>query len=355
LSKALVQTSTALNLAMYLLLKCLNSDQDPEVMQSHPIISRLQKLNAYGEKLEGVEDKVDGLRGQLENLVKAAALMTGANDDDSSSEEESEHDSAEVKEMAEVEGQLAESEEEEEESSDKDKEAVSRNVLNEARFGLRPNEIAQEDKKRRRPKAISDFGDEVVEDDASRSRALASTLNSIEQRSATRQRRAAPLVEAIDEHEEDDGELRRGLDMMEEELGKTSSNNDKPSNNDGEEQFDNELEEEDAFYDRVAKKSKSRKDARKELYAVAPKFPRAEHVVQGERAVGKVILNNRGLVPHKSKLNRNPRVKKREQYRKALIRRKGTIREVRTDEGHKYGGEETGIKSNLSRSRKLGK
>ena len=65
-------------------------------------------------------------------------------------------------------------------------------------------------------------------------------------------------------------------------------------------------------------------------------------------------MKNRGLVAHKSKLNRNPRVKKREQYRKALVRRKGQVREVRTDEGHKYGGEETGIKSGLSRSRKLG-
>ncbi len=36
------------------------------------------------------------------------------------------------------------------------------------------------------------------------------------------------------------------------------------------------------------------------------------------------------------------------------VRRKGQVREVRTDEGHKYGGEETGIKSGLSRSRKLG-
>ena len=57
---------------------------------------------------------------------------------------------------------------------------------------------------------------------------------------------------------------------------------------------------------------------------------------------------------HKGKINRNPRVKKREQYRKALIRRKGAIREVRTQEGHKYGGEGTGIKTGLSRSRKLG-
>lgn len=65
-------------------------------------------------------------------------------------------------------------------------------------------------------------------------------------------------------------------------------------------------------------------------------------------------MKNRGLVPHKNKLNRNPRVKKREQYRKAVIRRKGAVRDVRTEEGHKYGGEETGIKRGVSRSRKLG-
>ena len=75
----------------------------------------------------------------------------------------------------------------------------------------------------------------------------------------------------------------------------------------------------------------------------------------GERAIGRTIMKNRGLVAHKAKINRNPRVKKREQYRKALIRRKGAVREVRTDEGHVYGGETTGIKSSISRSRKLGK
>jgi hypothetical protein len=106
---------------MYLLLKCLNSDQDLEVMQSHnrPIISRLQKLNANGEKLEGVEDKVDGLVDSWRIWSRLLPCLLGANDDDSSSEEESEHEG---------------------ESSGKDKEAVSGNVLNEARFGLRPNE-----------------------------------------------------------------------------------------------------------------------------------------------------------------------------------------------------------------------
>ena len=74
----------------------------------------------------------------------------------------------------------------------------------------------------------------------------------------------------------------------------------------------------------------------------------------GERAIGQMIMKNRGLVAHKNKLNRNPRVKKREQYRKALIRRRGAVREIRTGEAHAYGGEETGVKKGVSRSRKLG-
>jgi U3 small nucleolar RNA-associated protein 3 len=114
-----------------------------------------------------------------------------------------------------------------------------------------------------------------------------------------------------------------------------------------------EGDDDEGFYAQQAKKSKQKKEFKKNLYQVAPKFPRVEKEVEGERAIGNQILKNRGLVPHKSKLNRNPRVKKREQYRKALIRRKGTVREVRKDEGHKYGGEETGIKTGLSRSRKL--
>merc|ERR1712176_1176663 len=107
----------------------------------------------------------------------------------------------------------------------------------------------------------------------------------------------------------------------------------------------------DDFYGQILKKSKAKKKFKKDMYKVAPKFPRAEGLVEGERAISKTILKNRGLVAHKSKLNRNPRVKKREQFRKAKIRRKGAVREVRTDEGHRYGGEATGIKTNVSKSR----
>merc|ERR1719491_1982530 len=103
----------------------------------------------------------------------------------------------------------------------------------------------------------------------------------------------------------------------------------------------------------MKEKSLKKKEMKKSMYAVAPKYPNLDIEIKGERPIGNQIMKNRGLVAHKSKLNRNPRVKKREQYRKALIRRRGAVREVRTGEAHAYGGEASGIKSTLSRSRKL--
>merc|ERR1712127_1017135 len=141
--------------------------------------------------------------------------------------------------------------------------------------------------------------------------------------------------------------------MMEEELGRGSDDEDYMRGNEQDEEGLHDSDEDD-FYQSIKSKSKAKKEAKKQMYAVAPKYPRLEGVVEGERAIGRTIMKNRGLVPHKAKINRNPRVKKREQYRKALIRRKGAVREVRTDEGHMYGGETTGIKSGISRSRKLG-
>ena len=144
--------------------------------------------------------------------------------------------------------------------------------------------------------------------------------------------------------------------MMEAELGPLDDDEDEDVGSGGDD-HDDELDDDlgtGSFYDQIKKKSQVQKAFKKQLHAVAPKFPVMEGVVDGERAISKVILKNRGLVAHKAKINRNPRVKKREQFRKALIRQRGKIREVRTEEGHKYGGEGTGLKTGLSRSRKLG-
>lgn len=73
-----------------------------------------------------------------------------------------------------------------------------------------------------------------------------------------------------------------------------------------------------------------------------------------KRAASYQIIKNRGLTAYKSKLNRNPRAKKREQYRRAQIRRKGQVRDIRdAAEGANYGGEASGIRARISRSRSL--
>ncbi|XP_071875922.1 UTP3 small subunit processome component Sas10 [Bombus fervidus] len=73
---------------------------------------------------------------------------------------------------------------------------------------------------------------------------------------------------------------------------------------------------------------------------------------QGKRAITYQIAKNKGLTPYRKKEQRNPRVKHRNKYRKAKIRRKGAIREVRK-EITRYAGEISGIKASVKKSIKL--
>lgn len=57
-----------------------------------------------------------------------------------------------------------------------------------------------------------------------------------------------------------------------------------------------------------------------------------------KRAITYQIAKNRGLTPRRKKIDRNPRVKHREKFRKAKIRRRGQVREVRREE-QRYTGE----------------
>ncbi|XP_017065977.1 something about silencing protein 10 [Drosophila eugracilis] len=74
-----------------------------------------------------------------------------------------------------------------------------------------------------------------------------------------------------------------------------------------------------------------------------------EHV---RRGITYQMAKNKGLTPHRKKELRNPRVKHRGKYRKALIRRKGAVRTVRK-ELHRYGGEMSGIKASVTKSIKF--
>ncbi|XP_055515077.1 something about silencing protein 10 isoform X1 [Leucoraja erinacea] len=79
------------------------------------------------------------------------------------------------------------------------------------------------------------------------------------------------------------------------------------------------------------------------------------HTVLGAEEKRKItyqMAKNRGLTPRRKKIDRNPRVKHREKFRRANIRRKGQVREVRREE-HRYGGELSGIRAGVKKSVKL--
>lgn len=71
-----------------------------------------------------------------------------------------------------------------------------------------------------------------------------------------------------------------------------------------------------------------------------------------KRKITYQMAKNKGLTPHRSKEQRNPRVKHRNKFRKAIIRRKGAVRAVRT-ETKRYTGEMSGIKSTVRKSIKI--
>lgn len=388
----MLQASKALNLSLYLLLKSdqaskkndvsntmassLMDDDDDNAddIRNHPVMERLNQLSQLTDKLhEGVESKIPGLDDQMTSLVKAATLMAGG--DLSSSDSENEGDGEDEDAGSDASGiqdeeenlsslidQPVDNEEDSSSESDNDdkesQEAIQRRIMTEARFALRHHDaVADQDsssKKRKRrlapPSSDFDYGDEAEDNDRaiSASRNLSSRMNSIVQKSNTTNGKKNKNDEI--EEDEDYERLQRGLSMMEEQFGK-GSDEDEDDLEDEDEGLGSD--EEDDFYKLIKSKSKAKKEAKKAMYEVKPKYPRLEGEVEGERAIGRTIMKNRGLVAHKAKINRNPRVKKREQYRKALIRRKGAVREMRTDEGHVYAGESTGVKSGISRSRKF--
>ncbi|KAM4899762.1 something about silencing protein 10 [Sylvia borin] len=71
-----------------------------------------------------------------------------------------------------------------------------------------------------------------------------------------------------------------------------------------------------------------------------------------KRGVTYQMIKNKGLTPKRRKIDRNPRVKHREKFRRAKIRRKGQTREVQR-ELHRYAGELSGIRAGVKKSRKL--
>lgn len=111
--------------------------------------------------------------------------------------------------------------------------------------------------------------------------------------------------------------------------------------------------EEDATYQAASAAATLRKRARKEQRAVPKTLPPLpDPLVEGARAINTAIEKNRGLTPHRNKAGKNPRKKNRTKFEKATIARKGQVQPSR-ERSSAYGGEATGIKAKISKSRRF--
>lgn len=103
---------------------------------------------------------------------------------------------------------------------------------------------------------------------------------------------------------------------------------------------------------RAVKKDSSDSEEEEEKMEEGDEDEIDEETGLSKREITRQIAKNKGLTATKRRELRNPRVKKRKEYRKALIRRKGAIREVRS-KVDLYGGEASGVKTHIKRSIKL--
>ena len=117
-----------------------------------------------------------------------------------------------------------------------------------------------------------------------------------------------------------------------------------------------EFVSEDPAYEAAETARDARRAAKEAKYARRPGVVAAmEEEMDGEdakRDVGKKIMANRGLTPHRNKDHKNPRKRLRGKFEKAVVRRKGQVRSMREDAGG-YGGEASGIKTSVTKSRRF--
>lgn len=111
----------------------------------------------------------------------------------------------------------------------------------------------------------------------------------------------------------------------------------------------------DPDFDEAALKNSKGMEGRQELKRKKEENSTEEEALgeqNAKRAITYQIAKNRGLTPRRKKIDRNPRVKHREKFRRAKIRRRGQVREVRREE-QRYSGELSGIRAGVKKSIKL--
>ncbi|XP_016393380.1 something about silencing protein 10 [Sinocyclocheilus rhinocerous] len=106
------------------------------------------------------------------------------------------------------------------------------------------------------------------------------------------------------------------------------------------------------FYNAMAERQKLRQRKKNEMQNEDSLVEEEKMEGNAKRRITYQMSKNKGLTPKRKKIDRNPRVKHREKFRRAQVRRKGQVREVRREET-RYSGEWSGIRAGVKRSVKL--
>ncbi|XP_006133969.2 something about silencing protein 10 [Pelodiscus sinensis] len=162
------------------------------------------------------------------------------------------------------------------------------------------------------------------------------------------------LLNALHKNERNDEEGKKKLTVLLQRTAKKNKPKSVPkiSNAEAATKDDSDLDEEAAlkFYKEMEEKVKLKRK-RDDQNAMEEELV-LEEDPNKKRGITYQIAKNKGLTPKRKKIDRNPRVKHREKFRRAKIRRKGQVREVRREE-QRYGGELSGIRAGVKKSIKL--
>ncbi|GFY82546.1 Sas10/U3 ribonucleoprotein (Utp) family protein [Actinidia rufa] len=107
----------------------------------------------------------------------------------------------------------------------------------------------------------------------------------------------------------------------------------------------------DELYEQAKQQRAAKLAAKAEMYSrtSAVQSNPEETLVDGKRHITYQMEKNRGLTRARKKLIKNPRKKYKLKHQKAVVRRKGQVRDIKKPTGP-YGGEASGINAGISRS-----